>query len=484
MSYGLTSEGFVRKHLDAIIEDLEDGLRDAFGEEINLESDSIFGKLVGCFGQPLEEIWELAELVYNAMYPSTAGGTSLTNSCELVGVDRLAPTRSEVYCALLALVGTTITAGSKVATDPAGDEFQLKADVTPAASAAVEAFTSMAAPVANGATYTITINGTPFSYVATVPPDTDDTISDELATAINAGAEPVTATDLTGGNVQIEGDAGVDGLPTPFSISLSGTLQFDSIAGLGEFESVETGPVLAYAGTLTSIQTPISGWLEATNPLDADPGTDEELDSALRTRRARSLAIPGAGTVESLLSKLLAVSEVTDGLVIENTTDSTVDSIPPHAFEAVILGGDDDDIAETIWENKPAGIPPYGSESAVVTDSQGLDHTMYWSRPTEILMWVEVEYTKYDEEEFPTDGEDLIAASVLATGNALTIGNDVLPDRFFGPIFIACSGIKTLNVKITEDVAGSPGSYQTTPWAISFRELAKFDSGRIVVTEV
>ena len=75
-TYGLTDSGFVRKTLSVIVDDIETRMRDAFGQNIKLDTKSVFGKLVGVFSQPLADIWELAEAVYNAMYPSSATTTS------------------------------------------------------------------------------------------------------------------------------------------------------------------------------------------------------------------------------------------------------------------------------------------------------------------------------------------------------------------------------------------------------------------------
>ena len=59
------------------------------------------------------------------------------------------------------------------------------------------------------------------------------------------------------------------------------------------------------------------------------------------------------------------VSEV-DGVsyleVYENDTVSTVDTIPAKAFEVVVQGGTDTDIAQAILEKKPAGIQAYGTD--------------------------------------------------------------------------------------------------------------------------
>jgi uncharacterized phage protein gp47/JayE len=486
MSYGLTDQGFVRKTLLDVVSDLEAALRSAFGNNIKLDTKSVFGKLVGAFSQPLADVWELAEAVYNAMYPTTATTIAgLDGGVELIGITRNAGVASVVQEVLEGSVGTVIALESKIETENVGDQFQTKAEITLSASVAVRSNTSLIGSVTNGKVYTITINGTDFTYTATVPPDDADAVSAGLEAAINGGSEPVTATDLTGGYVQVDGDDDTEGLPTPFTVAVNANVRLDTVGNLQECESVEAGPIQAFADTLNQIVNPISGWTAAWNPLDATLGEIEETQAALRARRAQSLAAPGAGTPEAMLAGLLAIDAVTSAIVMENTGDVTdALGLPPHSMECVVEGGDEDDIGAVLWARKGGGIALHGDESVTVEDSQGYDHVLEYSRPGEVLQWLKATYHKYDEENFPQNGETTMAATLLATGNAHGVGNDVMPDRFKGPVFDAVAGIETLLIEIADDVAGSPGPYTENVKSIEFNEIAKFDSARISIVEV
>lgn len=98
----------------------------------------------------------------------------------------------------------------------------------------------------------------------------------------------------------------------------------------------------------------------------------------------------------------------------------------PKSFEAVVQGGSDEDIANKIWLTKPAGIQTFGNTSFAITDSQGDPQTINFSRPIPIYIWVDVDLTLYDEEEFPNNGVELVKQAILDYGNTLGIGNDVL----------------------------------------------------------
>jgi len=470
MAFGLLSTGFVRKHLADIVTDLEAALQAAFGVNIRLDSKSVFGKLVGAFAQPAADVWELAEAVYNAFYPSTAEGTALDNVCELVGVTRIPATQSTVSEALEGVVGTTIGLNSKVATVTVGDQFQTTAAITLSAAVSVRSTTSLVGAVTNGKTYIITINGTPFSYTATVPPDDADAVSLALKNLINAGAEPVTATDLGGGLVQVDGDALASGLPEAFALTVNANVAIDKVANLQAMESVDYGSIIGYANTLTDIVTQVSGWTAAWNPVAAALGNVNETDSALRLRRALSLATPGSGTVDAIRAAVLSVSGVTACFVLENTSDVTDgDGLPPHSFEVVVLGGGDATIAAEIWEHKGAGIYSNGVVSTNIIDSQGFTQTVRHTRPSTVDIWVRGTYTVDTESEigFPTNGEALMEAAMLAYGQALTIGKDALAAEFYAPVMAAATGIRTLLMEVSFDGAAWFNARSIAPLEIS-----------------
>ena len=489
MTYGLTDEGFVRKDLATIRGEIETALCDSFGEanvKPHLEdSRSVWNKLVGALVLPLSDLWELTEAVYNAFYPSTSFGISLARCAEFVGISPKPATSSTAQIVLEGVAATTIPDESKIATANTGDQFQTDGAVTLSAAVSVCANTALIGVITLGRDYTITINGNNYTHTAVAGND-EDAVGAALKALIDAGGEPVTVDDLTGGELRILGDPDPDGLPTPFAAAVNAHVRLASVGNLASCKSVEAGPVIGYAESITEIVNPLSGWVAAWNPLDAILGQVAETDSALRIRRDASLSIPGAGTVEAIRSKLLDIAAVTACIVLENTSDAVDgNGLQPHSIEAVVENGEDEDIAEVLWANKGGGIYLNGAETVTVTDSQGFDHVVRFNRPTAILMWVRVSYTKYSEEDFPANGETTIAATVLSTGNALSLDNDVLPQRFHGPIFTAVAGIRTLLVEVAEDDGmGAPGAYQSTPWAIGFREVARFDSARMVVQEV
>lgn len=172
-----------------------------------------------------------------------------------------------------------------------------------------------------------------------------------------------------------------------------------TIAGdyLVSAEAEELGPVIANAGTLTVIATPVVGLNTVTNDFDATIGQPEDSDLVLRLRRERELRATGAGTIDSIRADLLSITidgnkVVLDALVVQNVNDYFDNDLPPHSIACLVYDGvaqdaPNDTIAQVIWDSAPAGIQVTGLLSGLAKERtpEGLlgtkTHTVKFSRP-------------------------------------------------------------------------------------------------------
>lgn len=177
------------------------------------------------------------------------------------------------------------------------------------------------------------------------------------------------------------------------------TLADFSAAAAGTFtiaaEAETAGAVNAGAGTLTKIESPASGWTSVTNLSTAVPGAPVENDEDYRFRQADERAAVGGSTLASIVADIKALTGVISCTYIENVTDLTVDTVPPHSFEIIVRGGDADAIAQSIWDNHPAGIQSFGSSTGNARDTELVPHVVSFTRPTPVV--INVTYTaSYD----------------------------------------------------------------------------------------
>jgi len=252
-------------------------------------------------------------------------------------------------------------------------------------------------------------------------------------------------------------------------------------------QAVNTGEVIALAGTITVIDNPATGVDSVTNTLDAEGGRDVETDAELRARRFLQLQVPGTSSTEGVRSALLALDFVNDAFVITNRTDSTVDSRPAHSSEAFVDDGGDssnnEEIALTILNAKPEGAQHVGDVVINVTDSQGFIQEVKFSRPSEIDIYIDVDITKNTDisegDLYPATGDDLVLEKILDYGSSLIIARDVIVNR----IIQAISEVPgVIGVAITLKAGSPPSGSDTSNIPIDFDEKANFDSAFITVT--
>jgi len=488
---GLTQNGFEIKRLPEIISDIETDLKTTF-PEINTAPDSVFGQIIGIVSKTISDIWEVMEAVYLSEYPASAEGFSLDNVAQYTGVIRLGATKTEVTAILNGVEGTVVPKGTQTSLSIVNEIFEQKEDETITKYKVLKCIIDISTLVP-GYTYKVQIDGTDFEVLSDSSP-TKDEIVQAFVTVINSGPptqDKVTATDNLDGTFTVL----VDDLQTPFSVVTFTNLTLLEIWTPTSYEALNTGPIVAVAGALTKIETPVSGLVAVNNLQDGATGRNIETDDELRIRRRASLRVLGAASFEAIRARILQeVESVLAVLIIENRTLITDgDGRPGKSFETIVVGGTDADIAEKLWQLKPAGIEtwsdPGTGEHIQITDSQGNLQTINFSRPTNKYGWVDVQITLNPEETFPTNGIDLIRANILAYVNTFEIGQDMIIQKFYNPIY-SVPGIKTVTIYIakTNDITPIPpppaAPWSTSNIAVAASEICLFDSSRITAAIV
>ena len=467
--YGLSAEGFKQKRLTDIIQSMNSRISDQLGVQIATEPNSVFGQLVGVFSYEIADLWEQASQVYGAMYPHTASGVSLDNASALAGISPIQAEKTTVICTCYGTPGTMIPYGSQIGSQNLTFEC---AETSAYIDTSKASYVGISVPsVVVGNTYSVTIDGTIYSYTAV----TDDTPSLVL-TGIGSQISVAGITASVNNDVL---EITTDDQQDSFDVIASANLNIDSVGSPVKFSCTEVGAITPSIGTLTTIITNYAGWESVNNLVSANVGRKAETDTALRQRWNSSLYTRSVAMTDSIASALLTLNGVTSATVYENETDSTdADGRPPHSIEAVVGGGDADAIGLAIWQKKSAGIDTYGSQSVSVTDSQGFAHNINFNRPLPIEVWLNISVTEYPEESLPADATTRIIDAVMNYASTLTVGNDVIIQRFMGEIYRNISGIGYITITASTDGV----TYSSSNIAISAREIAVFDEAKVQVT--
>jgi uncharacterized phage protein gp47/JayE len=487
--FGITPQGFVAPQLTDLQTNLNQSLQSQIGADINTQAESFFGQLTGIMAFELSLVWQAMQDVYGSQTPDTAFGASLDNVGSLRGIPRLQAAPSIVQnVKLFGTNGTLVPAGTKFSVQNAPTSvFGSNGNVTLGAG--------------QNCVQTLSFSTVPASGSWTVANEEQATgalayniSASMLQTAIRTlpfcSGCVVTGNTTSGFTVTFAGP-GTGGLMVQPQFTTTSTLLDGSSAAVTVVPAITqpgidqadvnvtataTGPIIANAGTLNNIVTPVSGLTNVLNVTDAILGRNVESDNAYRVRMAEELQIAGAGTVEAIRAKLLAVPGVTSALVYENTSDITdLNGRPPHSFEAVVSGGTDADIAETIWLAKPAGIASFGEDSYVITDSQGQNHTIFFSRPELVNIYITANLTV--NLNFPADGDSLIQEILLTYVNGLGQGVSVVVDPYLVAQLASIPGIDDATLLV--GTAPSPTESNNIP--IEAFQQAASQSGFIIV---
>lgn len=480
---GLSTTGFETKRLPTILDELETSLKNELGVDIDVSSDSLLGILNSIYGAAISDQWAVAQAVYAAFNINAAEGKQLDDLVALVGISRLSASPTNGNITFKGNQGTTVPTGTVVA-DNVGNTYSTTEDILLTITSCVRTEIKVS-NVADSNLYTIVIEGDSYDYTSSVGA-TQQSIIEGLRALIGTQTDYTATKNTAGDTLIITSNTTL----STIALTISADLTVNKVTSVGNVENNVAGAIQALSNSITSVSTPVSGLDSVNNPVALTIGREEETDEELRVRHTESVQIAGTATVTAIQSSLASIQGVTQALVVENrgtTTDG--EGRPAKSYECVVEGGNEDDIGAKIWETKPAGVETYGDILNIVTDVNGNSQAVYFSRPEPSYIWVEVDYTLYDEESFPLDGEDSIKQAIVDYAEALDLGDDVIPKRFFGSIYSAVSGIEDLVIRIASsgtdpNTEPSGGSFLEDPIDITSTQIAKLDIDRITVTAV
>lgn len=228
---------------------------------------------------------------------------------------------------------------------------------------------------------------------------------------------------------------------------------------------------------ITVIVDTISGIDSVNNPNPTTKGRDKETDAELRLRVKTTSAAVGAGTLDAILARVRSaeyVPDIVSAIIVENDTSGNVGGLPPHSFMITAFGGEDNDVAQAIWDTKPAGIESSGNTLAYVLDINDASHNMYFERPVEVDISANVVVT--------TDGSDVsgndIRDAIKAYINNLDIGADVV----YNSVVAAVMSIAGVVDATTMQIAKKGDAFGTSNITIAANEIARTTNSDVEVT--
>lgn len=467
----ITTTGYsIKRYVDIIAEIRQELITASGNPNLDLSDDSILGIINNIYALKLSELHELAQAQWSAGDLDSATGVALDRIVARGRVSRLQAVKAYGDLHFTDSLGKTINTGTQVK-DLAGNVVQTLAQITLDTSGIVGCLLNITA--VNNTTYTVTINGVQYQYVSDATATVAEIING-LIVSLSANVDLIVANVSDRLSIQST---------TPYNLIIGTNLSVHQVTKGVSGEALVASDELLEAGTL-SYPVTVIGSTTVTNRQNWVTGRTLETDAQLRNRFKNSVGGQSNATVPAIRAKLTALDGVTSASVEENWTLTTsATGLPAKSFEATVKGGSDVAVATAIWQSKPAGIQSFGLNNAAITDSEGRTQVIYFTRPIDQYIHVNVTYSIYSEEVFPSNGTSLIANAIKSYGDTLGVNEDVIPQRLMAAVYQSVAGIS--NLVITAGKTSSPFDtpvYSSGIISIGRKEESIFDLSRIVVT--
>lgn len=262
-----------------------------------------------------------------------------------------------------------------------------------------------------------------------------------------------------------------------------------------QFQGLNTGPIACPIGALNTIYRAIPGWDSITNLTAGVLGTDVESRADFEFRRQNSVAANAVNSIQSVLASVLAVPDVLDAYVTDNSTNATVNTgatnypIIANSIYVAVAGGTSANIAKAIWSKKSLGCSYNGSTTYVYTDtSLGIppypSYTVKWVTPTAVPIYFAVSLA--NNTALPSNIVTLVKNAIIAAftgadgGIRARIGSTLYASRYYAGI----SAIDPQNVDILSVFLGQTASPTGTSTSLGIDQLPTLDASNITVTLV
>lgn len=229
------------------------------------------------------------------------------------------------------------------------------------------------------------------------------------------------------------------------------------------FANQAVGPIPCPAGTLTTIYQAIPGWDTITNPSDGVLGNLVESRTAFEARRRLSVAKNSIGPLGAIRGAVLAVPNVIDAFVTENSTNAPMTvggvTLPANSLYVAVAGGAPAAVGQAIWSKKAPGCS-YGATNTTV---QVLDTQSGYSPPYPAYsvgytiptpLTIQFSVVLANSPLVPANVAALVQQAIIGAfagtdgGNPARIAGQQFASRYYPPINALGSWVKIVDIQI------------------------------------
>lgn len=212
---------------------------------------------------------------------------------------------------------------------------------------------------------------------------------------------------------------------------LTSDIQLDSNgSGRADFRSEQLGSFNLAKNTTLTIETVTLGLTNAVTFENAEVGVEEETDTQLRERFLFSRTKNAQNSAEAITAKIAALPDVKQVRVLENNTaQRDALGVEPHSIDVIVYGGNDEEIANVIYQNKGAGVGLQGN-TLTSLKKDGETRPIRFDKVSLVDIQVSMRCVRY--EDFTEIDKDQIKK--LLANQIFKIGQTVSLSRLYSPI--------------------------------------------------
>ena len=447
------------------------------GQTLSTDDSGVIGRLIGIMSEAISDQEDLVQAMNSSLDPNQASGLALDNLVFFNGLYRLPAVNATSFLILTGDIGTIISEAS-VKSQTTGDVF----DITETAN-----FTTSAV---NGVDIEVIFDGSVKEYkleydingffsenapvsVYSILSDTKEVLVQRISQTINSQSSYITS--------KVNQDLSIS--VYIINRTNNGTFTFTngnivrSMVGVNSIARIQTG-VVQEVDTLTTINSGSQiGWRAVTNPYIVPESLPVESDEDLRKRWMITKGYESYGNYQSMYTALSSVRDVSFINIQQNITSVTNGSRTNQGISVVVSGGDGQKVANAIFKNLPVGTVTDGTEVYYVSDINGGQHEVRFSRPSFVPIKISMSLKALPN--FPTSGKNQIKQAIVDWFNALDVGEDIYYSRLFEPIN-SIQGFTVKNLKVAKLNGGGLGTDDIT---IKYNELATISATDILIGE-
>ncbi|HGG5550404.1 TPA: baseplate protein [Salmonella enterica subsp. enterica] len=416
-------------------------LKAALGE-VNPDGDSLVGQTIAIVAEDDLNIIEAIGWVFSGFFISMAEGVQLDGLGERFNLPRYGLTRSLAYVLHLLQPGQVIKSGETFTLSGSAGSWASNNEIREnGKTAAGFVLRVRDDAITTGNTFTINISGKPFS-TQFQEGDTSESILSRLYTQITAAETSLTTYKSSYGTLLYAADGRT-------------LIQFSFADDV--FDIVRAGiPAVAYYQSDTEFPAVLFGYVATDEILVLANGVKGYLIEDDESYRVRIQAAAAAARVNISASRpgiknaVLAVSGVSYASVeVNRGVNANAEGIPGKSIQVFVAGGDDNAIAQAIYDAAAAECGFHGDTSGTATDGE-ITETVYFSRQSFQLVYVDVSGDIWDRETTgrPTDYVSVTKNIITAYFAQLTPGKDVFSGQIYARLLSAFSTLTDVTVKI------------------------------------